>query len=207
MENVMPNAVIETLTSTEAARICGVSFRTVIRWIERGDLQGYRLPGRGDYRVTAAELLRFMRVHGMPTPDEMPGVPRRILVVDDEPSMASAINRVVRQAGFEAAIATDGFAAGSMLHTFRPHLMTLDIRMPLIDGFDVLRVLRDRPPSFSLKVLVVSGDTQDRLRQALDLGAHGVLAKPFANEQLLEAVARILGDDPPAGRGGRGRSR
>jgi len=203
----MSNTLVETLTSTEAARICGVSFRTVIRWIERGDLQGYRLPGRGDYRVTAAELLRFMRAHGMPEPDDAPGVPKRILVVDDEPAMASAIKRVVVRAGFETIIASDGFLAGSMLHTFRPHLMTLDIRMPVIDGFGVLRVLRDHPPPFSLKVLVVSGETEDRLRQALALGAHGVLAKPFENEHLLEAIARIFGDGLPPGRGGRSKGR
>ena len=65
----------ETLTSSEAARICGVSFRTVIRWIERNELQGYRLPGRGDYRVLATELRRFMKLHGIPDPEDMPGQP------------------------------------------------------------------------------------------------------------------------------------
>jgi excisionase family DNA binding protein len=203
----MPNTAVETLTSTEAARICGVSFRTVIRWIERGELEGYRLPGRGDYRVTAVDLRRFMRAHGMPEPIDAPGVPKRILVVDDEPAMASAIKRVVARVGFETIVASDGFLAGSMLHTFKPHLMTLDIRMPVIDGFGVLRVLRDHPPPFSPKVLVVSGDSEARLQQAIALGAHGVLAKPFANEQLLEAVARILGDDLPPQRSGRSKAR
>lgn len=188
------DAVNETLTSTEAAKLCGVSFRTVIRWIERNELQAYRLPGRGDYRVLATELRRFMSVHGMPEPDAMPGQPKRILVVDDEPAMASAIRRVLKREGYETSIASDGFLAGSMLHAFKPHLMTLDIRMPGIDGFGVLRFLREQPPPFPLKVLVVSGERETRLQQALELGAHGALAKPFVNEDLLEAIARILGD-------------
>lgn len=190
----------ETLTSSEAARICGVSFRTVIRWIERNELQGYRLPGRGDYRVLATELRRFMSLHGIPEPEDMPGQPRRILVVDDEAAMASAIKRTLRRDGFEVATASDGFLAGSMLHIFKPHLMTLDIHMPGIDGFGVLRFLREQPPPFPLKVLVVSGESEPRLRQALELGAHGALAKPFDNEDLRQAVARILGE---ASRGGR----
>ncbi|MDR7298296.1 excisionase family DNA binding protein [Pelomonas aquatica] len=192
----------ETLTSSEAARICGVSFRTVIRWIERNELQGYRLPGRGDYRVLATELRRFMSLHGIPEPEDMPGQPKRILVVDDEAAMASAIRRTLRRDGFEVATASDGFLAGSMLHIFKPHLMTLDIHMPGIDGFGVLRFLREQPPPFPLKVLVVSGESEPRLRQALELGAHGALAKPFENEELRQAVARILGEAPRAGRTG-----
>jgi excisionase family DNA binding protein len=201
------DAVSDALTTTEAARLCGVSFRTVIRWIERGELQGYRLPGRGDYRVPAAELSRFMRVHGIPAPVETPSGPKRILVVDDEPAMAGAIKRVLVRAGFEALVAGDGFSAGSMLHTFRPQAMTLDIRMPMIDGLSVLRTLRDLPPPFPLKVLVVSGDSEDRLRQALELGAHGVLAKPFVNDELLAALARLLADEPPSRRNSSGEGR
>lgn len=184
----------ETLSTREAARRCGVSFRTVIRWAERGELQAYRLPGRGDYRVPVEELRRFMREHGIPEPDEMSGRPKRVLVVDDEPAMALAIQRVLARAGFETAIANDGFLAGSLLYTFRPDLLTLDIRMPGIDGFAVLRFLREAPLPTPLKVLVVSGDSAERLEQALALGAHGALCKPFDNEALLAAARELLGE-------------
>lgn len=184
--------VSEPLTSTEAARICGVSFRTVIRWIERSQLQAYRLPGRGDYRVPIAELRRFMQDHGIPEPDDMPGRPKRILVVDDEPAMTRAIKRVLVREGFETAIASDGFLAGSMLYAFKPQLMTLDIRMPGIDGFGVLRFLREQPPPTPLKILVISGESEQNLSQAIDLGAQAVLAKPFANEDLVATIRRLL---------------
>jgi len=184
----------ETLTAREAAQRCGVSFRTVIRWAERGELQAYRLPGRGDYRVPVEELRRFMREHGIPEPDEMPGRPKRVLVVDDEPAMALAIKRVFTRAGFETAIANDGFLAGSLLYTFKPHLMTLDILMPGIDGFAVLRLLREAQLPTPLKVLVVSGDSEEHLQQALALGAHGALCKPFDNEELLATARELLGE-------------
>jgi excisionase family DNA binding protein len=183
------------LTSREAGQRCGVSFRTVIRWIERGDLPAYRLPGRGDYRIAVADLRDFARRHGLPEPvaaGDMPARSNRILVVDDEPSMARAIQRVLRPAGYETLIATDGFQAGSLLHSFAPALMTLDLQMPGLDGFGVLRFLRDSNPRPELRVLVVSGESEQRLREARELGAHETLAKPFINEQLLATVQGLL---------------
>lgn len=183
------------LTSREAGQCCGVSFRTVIRWIERGDLAAYRLPGRGDYRIALADLRDFASRHGLPEPviaGDAPGRSNRILIVDDEPSMARAIQRVLRPAGYETLIATDGFQAGSMLHSFAPALMTLDLQMPGLDGFGVLRFLRDSKPRPKLRVLVVSGESELRLREARELGADETLAKPFINEQLLATVRELL---------------
>ncbi|HYD59108.1 MAG TPA: response regulator [Noviherbaspirillum sp.] len=186
----------DVLTTGEAARICGVNFRTVIRWIDRGLLHAYKLPGRGDHRVPMEELRRFMRENGIPDPTAPVMPARRVLVTDDEPAMARAIERVLVQAKFETAIASNGFEAGAMLHTFRPGLITLDLRMPGVDGLGVLRFLRQTGLPGPLKVLVVSADTDDRLKQALALGADAVLRKPFSNEELLAAVERLYAEPP-----------
>lgn len=179
------------LSSRDTAKHCGVSFRTVIRWIERGELQAYRLPGRGDYRITAVELRRFMRRTGIPDALAPPEPIPRVLVVDDDPAMVRAIARVLGPAGFETRSAADGFVAGSLLQSFQPGLMILDLQMPRMDGLAVLDYLREHPVPFPLKVLVVSGDTPERLQEAMARGAHAILAKPFLNDELLEAV-RIL---------------
>lgn len=186
----------DVLTSSEAARLCGVSFRTVIRWIQRGQLQAYKLPGRGDHRVPIAELRRFMQANGIPEPPELQrDMPRRILIVEDEPEMVRAMGRALKLAGFETANASDGFQAGLLLQAYQPGLMTLDLRMPGVDGFTVLRTLHDNPLPFACKVLVVSGETPARLQEALALGADSVLAKPFTNQELLAAVRRLYGDE------------
>ncbi|WGG53034.1 response regulator [Rugamonas sp. DEMB1] len=181
----------EVLTTGEAARICGVNFRTILRWIDRGLLPAYKLPGRGDRRVLPDDLHRFMRENGIPDRSEVSALPRRVLIADDEPAMAKAIERVLRAAGFETAIASNGFEAGAMLASFKPAVMTLDLRMPGLDGLDVLRFLQKTELATPLKTLVVSADTEERLREALALGAHGVVRKPFANEELLSAVQRM----------------
>lgn len=184
----------EVLTTSQVARLCGVSQRTVIRWVERDELRAYKLPGRGDHRVPAAELWRFMRKHGMPEPGGgKADDPPRVLIVEDDVKMARAISRVLKRAGFETALASNGFLAGSMLHTFRPALMTLDIRMPGINGLEVLRLLHKTPPPAPLSVLVVSGDDQSRLDEARRAGADNVLAKPFTNDELLHAVHALIG--------------
>ena len=180
-----------TLTTRATGQLCGVSFRTVIRWIERGELPGYRLPGRGDYRISAVELKAFMLKHGMVAPGVDDSV-RRVLIMDDDHSVAAAIERTLRRAGFKCMATGNGFEAGTLLHSFKPHLMTLDLRMPGLDGFGVLRFLREHPPSHPTKILVLSGDIDERLREAVQLGAHEALAKPFDSEHFLLTVQRLL---------------
>lgn len=181
----------DVLTTGEAAHICGVNFRTVSRWIERGLLQAYKLPGRGDRRVLGVELLRFMRENNIPERNASASLTRRVLIADDEPSMARAIERVLRQAGFETMIASNGFEAGALLSTFRPGVMTLDLRMPGSDGLEVLRFLQTAELPTPTKILVVSADTDSRLQEALNLGADRVLRKPFGNDELLLEVERM----------------
>lgn len=61
----------QVLTTGEVAKYCGVNPRTVIRWIERGHLKAYHLPGRGDSRVEVHDFLSFLREHEMPIPEEL----------------------------------------------------------------------------------------------------------------------------------------
>lgn len=180
----------EVLTTGEAARICGVNFRTVLRWIDRGLLPAYKLPGRGDRRVLSEQLHQFMRENGIPDRSLPAALPMRVLIADDEPAMAHAIERVLRGAGFETAVARNGFEAGAMLPMFRPGVMTLDLRMPGLDGLEVLRFLGTLALPAPPRTLIVSADTEARLQEALTLGAHDVVRKPFSNEELLAAVKK-----------------
>ena len=183
--------ISDVLTTGEAAKVCGVHLRTVLRWIERGWLQSYQLPGRGDHRVQIEELRRFMREHGIPDRSRPATSARRVLIVEDEPAMARAIERVLKRAGYTTMIAADGFAAGALLYSFRPSVMTLDLKMPGMDGIAVLRFLQQAELPMPLKTLVVTADSEERIREAVALGAAGVLRKPFANQELLETVNRL----------------
>lgn len=184
----------DTLTTGEIAKYCGVNFRTVIRWIEKGYLKSYKLPGRGDNRVPVAEFRRFLEAQGMPVPSEL-GAPAaaRILIVDDDESVAASIRRVLRRAGYEVEWASNGVEAGMALERFKPALITLDLQMPQMDGFGLLKILRQHPTLSATRVIVISGMASERLEQALAQGADRALGKPFNNELLIRYVGELLG--------------
>lgn len=189
---------LRVLTTGEAAKYCGVNFRTIIRWIERGRLKAYKLPGRGDHRIKQEDFVEFLRENELPVPEELEiSAPEtyttpKVLVVDDNPEMAKAIERVFRMQGYEVTTALDGFVAGSLLSTIKPNLITLDLRMPGIDGFEVLKYLRSNEQFKKMKVLVISAESTEKLVKTLELGADDYLQKPFENITLIEKAHRLI---------------
>ena len=183
---------VRVLTTGEAAKYCGVNFRTIIRWIERGRLKAYKLPGRGDHRIREPDFVAFLMENDLPIPDEFAPVCRSALIIEDNPEMASAISRVLRREGFNIEVAHDGFAAGTLLGTFKPSVITLDLKMPGLDGFGVLKHIRSQDELKHLKVLVVSAETDEGLNRALEAGADQVLQKPFENTALVSAINSLI---------------
>jgi two-component system response regulator MprA len=115
---------------------------------------------------------------------------RRILVVDDDPMVATTIQRVLRPEGYDVAVALGGAAALEQARTHRPDLVVLDLMMPGIDGFEVCRQLRING-SLPILMLTARSGTADRVR-GLDTGADDYLVKPFAYAELLARVRALL---------------
>jgi excisionase family DNA binding protein len=182
----------KSLTTGDIAQYCDVNLRTVIRWIDKGNLKGYKLPGRGNNRVTVENFVVFLKENNMPIPAEFLVNNKTVLIVDDDKNMAGAIKRVLKKEAFECDIATNGFLAGSKLMENKPSLMTLDLTMPGLNGFELLRHLRAEAQFNDLKILVISALKQDRLDEAMALGANAVLSKPFKNDELLKIVNELI---------------
>jgi excisionase family DNA binding protein len=180
------------LTTGEVAKYCGVNFRTVIRWIERGHLRAYQLPGRGDNRVEIEDFIQFLRANKMPIPEDFEDQNIRVLVIDYDSAMANAMSRVFKRKGYETLIAPDGFFAGALLGTFLPHVVTLDLSMPAISGREVLKFIRDCEALEKTRVLVVSALPLSDLEAAVEAGADDLLQKPFENEVLISKVQNLL---------------
>ena len=184
---------MNTYSSGEIAKFCDVSLRTVIRWIERGSLKGFKLPGRGNNRVKEEDFVLFLKEHNIPLPEELQKKNNnRILIVDDELPLAKAIQRVVKSGGYETSIATDGFKAHSKLLAERPILMTLDLSMPGLDGFDVIKYVRENSEISNTLIVVISALEEKSLAKALELGANAALQKPFKNAKLLEIIQQLI---------------
>jgi two-component system OmpR family response regulator len=114
----------------------------------------------------------------------------RILIVEDDPILADGLTRSLEQSGYAVDCARSGEQADSMLLGQTYDLMVLDLGLPKIDGFEVLRRLRKRGSRVPVLILTARDEVQNRV-QGLDLGADDYLTKPFDLAEL-EARMRAL---------------
>lgn len=111
---------------------------------------------------------------------------RRVLVVDDDASIRSFVGQALTDEGYEVGQAANGADALAALAFGHPNLILLDVRMPGVDGWQVLDELRSAAgPQTPVVVMTASYTGQDR---ALQSGAQGYLAKPFELSELLDCV-------------------
>ncbi len=120
---------------------------------------------------------------------------RRILVVDDDPMVATTIQRVLLPEGYDVDVALGGAAALDHARDQRPDLVVLDLMMPGVDGLEVCRQLR-ADGNLPILMLTARSGTADRVR-GLDTGADDYLVKPFAYAELLARVRALLRRTPP----------
>jgi two-component system, OmpR family, response regulator VicR len=183
----------QSITTREAAKYCGVDSGTVSRWIDNGMLKACKLPGkRGDRRIELPDLIHFLKMNGFPIPDELSSFLRRVLIVDDDISMAKAIKRTMALKKYETEIATDGFMAGILMERFKPSVMTLDLSMPGMGGVEVIRYIRLNPSFSHIGILVISARPKKDLELALQYGADDAIGKPFENTMLVDKIEALL---------------
>ncbi|HEY1855519.1 MAG TPA: response regulator transcription factor [Solirubrobacterales bacterium] len=126
----------------------------------------------------------------MPSPSDNGA--RRILVVDDEPTIVEIVGRYLERAGYEAAGAADGFEALEAAAAERPDLVVLDLMLPGIDGIEVMRRLRELSgPPLAVILLTARGEESDRL-VGLRQGADDYVVKPFSPAELVARVGAVL---------------
>jgi CheY-like chemotaxis protein len=113
--------------------------------------------------------------------------PIRVLIVDDDPRLVMAMSDVLAAEGYETTAALNGEMAIQKVPAFSPHVIVLDMEMPKMDGFDVLRWLGAN----GIRVPVIIASNNDDV-EAADVGAVTKLPKPFDLDQLLEALAIAL---------------
>src|SRR3954447_16004346 len=115
----------------------------------------------------------------------------RILVVDDEPAVQSALSRALALESYEVAQAMDGREALQRLSDASYEVVILDVAMPYVDGLEVCRRLRDDGDRTPVLMLTAREQVDDRVA-GLDAGADDYLVKPFALRELLARVRALL---------------
>lgn len=116
----------------------------------------------------------------------------RVLIVEDEPNIVESLSFVLRHAGYAVTSAADGETALGLLRDSPPDLLVLDLMLPGINGFEVLKTVKSTPALATMPVIVLTakGQARDR-RMAEDIGADGFMTKPFSNRELVELVRTL----------------
>jgi DNA-binding response OmpR family regulator len=123
----------------------------------------------------------------------MENIVNRIYVVDDEPDMVELLATVLKGEGYEVETYTDGRAALARVLEEPPELLLLDLMMPDLDGFELLKLLRLDSRGKDVVVLVVSARTGHRAQlETLQLGANAYIYKPFSPRELAVQVRQLL---------------
>jgi two-component system chemotaxis response regulator CheY len=121
----------------------------------------------------------------------MPAAPPVVLVVDDDPDILEALSEILEAEGYAVQKARNGQEALERLNGSPPDLVLLDLMMPVMDGYEFSRRLRQSALGGSIPIIVLSADRNVGAR-AREIGAVGHLAKPFELNDLLAIVRRAL---------------
>ena len=188
----------DNYTSGEIGRLCGIPGRTARRYLQRGIIAAQQNPITGRWKVSRDAIVSFLRDHGVSANHLGGPSAYRVMVVDDEEWVVSFIRETLTDAdaGFAVECYTDSHQACIRLGQTRPDLLILDLRMPNIDGRQVLQAVRSSEPTRRMPVLIISGYVDDLVGLEKD-PATTALGKPFTDTQLLAAVRQLLASSSP----------
>ena len=191
------------LTTEEVLEYLQVNLRTVYRLIKAGKIPAVRVGHQWRFRKRDIDAwLDSQRPRGSARPSTSPapaagmkaaGTARpRILVVDDEASIRDLLTKTLALAEYDVDTAPDGRAALERLRLYPYDLLIADLKMPGIDGLNVIREAKRLKAD--LPVIIITGySTETAAIEAVNLGVSGYLTKPFRVPQVLAAAARAIG--------------
>jgi excisionase family DNA binding protein len=180
-----PTGEPDWLTLGQAAKFLGVAQSTIRKWSDQGRVPAFYTPG-GHRRYRRRDLEAFLDRSG---PGGKSGGPL-VLVVDDDARLREFVRVNLEMEGYgviEAANAEEGLGA---VEEQAPDLILLDVMMPGVDGWEMLRRIQERHGVGSIPVIMFSGKVDEA--DVAAKGAQGFIGKPFDPSQLIESTKQLL---------------
>jgi two-component system OmpR family response regulator len=141
--------------------------------------------------MTVTSPASIARPSSPPAARQEADAPVRVLVVDDEPSLAELLSSVLRFEGWDVRTAADGLGAVRAAREFRPDAVVLDVMLPDLDGLEVLRRLRHEQPRVCVLFLTARDAVEDRIA-GITAGGDDYVTKPFSIEEVLARLRGLL---------------
>lgn len=189
----MAAAQPEWLTLGQAAKYLGVAQSTMRKWSDVGKVSAFYTPG-GHRRYRRSDLDQFLDRSGPgPSPGTSSDTGPLVLIVDDDEKLREYVRVNLEAEGYvvrEAGSADEGLAA---LGEQSPDLILLDVMMPQVDGWEMLRQIQEHTGVGAIPVIMFSGKVDERsAEEAASRGAQGFIGKPFDPRSLIESTKQLL---------------
>ena len=181
------------LTTGEVAKICSVAPRTVSKWFDSGQLRGYRIPGSKDRRIPVDQLVRFMRVHGIP----LNGLDRgsaNLVILDSDVALWNAIRESLeRECDYDLSIATAAFEAGVVVKETKPQVLIVDVFLPDVVPRTLALGVHALPDLQDTRLLAIGQNLSEAEGQSLlQDGFDAFLSKPFHVRDLIGTIDSLM---------------
>mgnify|MGYP000033777351 CR=1 FL=1 len=191
-------------SSFQIAKMLNVSRQAVNQWIDKGYIESYRTPG-GHRRVARRDLITFLNSRGIPVPPELEenGAPEArptgldLVLIDDDVDFLLLLEQALKEMLPHARVrkynsGLDGLIA---IGSERPQLLLLDMKMPGLDGAEVVRRLKNNELTQDLPIIVVTAyDDSPTLQAARKLSVEQVIPKSHPLMEIAKEVVRFLGE-------------
>jgi excisionase family DNA binding protein len=179
---------LDWLTLGQAAKYLGVAQSTLRKWTDNGRVPAFKTPG-GHRRYRRRDLDSFLERSGQTVEPSGP----LVLIVDDDEGVRSFVRANLELEGYSVREAASGEEGLALLEERLPGLILLDVMMPHVDGWEMLRRVQERHGVGTIPVIMFSGKLEEGvLAEATERGASGVLGKGFDPQELIEAAKRTL---------------
>jgi excisionase family DNA binding protein len=179
------------LTLGQAAKYLGVAQSTIRKWSDQGRVPAFYTPG-GHRRYRRSDLDLFLERSG---PGGRERVGPTVLIVDDDEGTRTFVRASLELEGFDVREASSGTEGLAALEEEAPDLILLDVMMPQMDGWEMLRRVQEQHGG-AIPVVMFSGKVEDAAGEAVERGASGFIGKPFDPQQLIDRAKQILGARP-----------
>jgi len=188
-QRLAPAGEPDWLTLGQAAKYLGVAQSTIRKWSDQGRVPAFYTPG-GHRRYRRGDLDAFLERSGPQSAAQSGPV---VLIVDDDPRLREYIRVNLEMEGYSVREAGNADEGLRVLEESSPDLVLLDVMMPEVDGWEMLRRVQERHGVGAIPVIMFSGQVDEQAAaDATSRGAQGFIGKPFNPQQLIDQTKQLL---------------
>ena len=186
----MANNIESGYSLGKVAAYCGVTRKTILRWVQDGTIESFSLPS-GHNRVPRSALIKFLKANKMPVPEELQDKSKKnVLVVDDDPNIRKFIVNLFKP-HFNVAEASNGVDACIAIGSKTPDIIFMDNLMPHMDGLQVCRQLKEHPKLKDTKIVIISAHLDGGREEIFNELVDKVIKKPFKPAELVTTALAL----------------